>query len=78
MALVPDEPEEIRIQQARQQFLIEKAILKLPDETLGDDEDSADNDPDGNSKKVFDIHTYHRDNDDVRASFRSNYRVSKT
>jgi len=76
MALVPDEPAEIHIQLARQEFMTEKAVLKIPDDTLGlgDDIDGV-----GSGDKVgkeFDIHTYHKDEGSVRATFRSNYRLS--
>jgi hypothetical protein len=77
MALVPDEPQEIRIQLARQEFLTEKAILKIPDDSLGSGENSAENDPEGNLTKEFDIHTYHKEEGSVRATYRSNYRVSE-
>ena len=75
MALVPDEPAEIRIQLARQDFLVEKAILKIPDETLGgggDDGDKSDL-----VGQEYDIHTYHKDEGSVRATYRSNYRLSE-
>lgn len=77
MAIVPDEPEEIRIQLARQEFLTEKAILKIPDEVLGDENDNVVNDPEGNASKEFDIHTYHKSEGSVRATYRSNYRISE-
>lgn len=76
MALVPDEPAEIRIQLARQEFLTEKAVLKIPDETLGIEGDEEGNGTD-NAKKEFDIHTYHKDEGAVRATYRSNYRLSE-
>lgn len=83
MALVPDEPQEIRIQLARQEFLTEKAILKLPDEVLGsnnnDDDDGvgvATSDPMSNASKEFDIHTYHKTEGVGKASYNSNFRMS--
>ena len=71
-------PEEIRIQLARQEFLTEKAVLKLPDDALGNTEDAVidPNDP-GNSAKEFDIHSYHQEDGHVRATYRSNYRISE-
>jgi hypothetical protein len=72
MALVPDEPAEIRIQLARQEFMMEKAVLKLPDDQLGNDDDENDDGP-----KEFDIHTYHKDEGSVRATYRSKYRMSE-
>lgn len=77
MSLVPDKPVEIQIQRARQQFMTEKAVLKIADDKLGveEDIDSVDGvDAEGNSPKVFDIHTYHKSYNDVRAKFRSTYR----
>lgn len=76
MALVPDEPQEVRIQLARQDFLTEKAVLKRPDDNLGTGErGNGDISEEG---KEFDIRSYHKDEGRARANFRSKFRTSHT
>lgn len=67
MALVPDEPKEITIQLSRMEFITQKAVRLIPDDSLGGEEDTN-GDMDN---KGFDhhLHSYVWSEGDSRAEY---------
>ena len=57
MAAVPDIPYDVDIQIQRQEFLVRKVIMKIPDDSLGDSNDEEDV-RSGRSDKDCPIHSY--------------------
>lgn len=66
MALVPDEPQEITIQLARNEFMTQRAVRLMPDDILG-----CDDSPEWEGEKPFNYnpHSYVWSPDAVRAAF---------
>jgi len=66
MAIVPDEPAEVAIQNARREFLVNKVVMQIADEQLGGGE--AETSPREELGQYI-LHEYTKNADEVRAEF---------